>query len=218
MRQLNLWMIAAILTFCGATVLTSCSMEDDFIVPEHSQQPLVLTGDAAVEWTQAHMDSLVSTYLANCGNLLDPDLTRDMLSVIGYNRLNFRDYSAASWLIDSVVYIRLMDRAIEAGNKTIIFTMGMYGCGKTTSLNNNPGIREKADKAGVVYEGANSDLFYFDQKVAQSGGMGFTPSVIYVYNDAETGFTNCMERLIRTNRAVTYESHIRFFPAFQGRV
>ena len=44
--------------------------------------------------------------------------------------------------------------------KTIkVFTMGMYGCGKTTSLNNNPSIKEIANKAGVVYEGANSDLF-----------------------------------------------------------
>ena len=198
--------------------LASCSQEDNFIDPEQQPQPLVLKGEAAVEWTKAHLDSLVTVYLSDCGNLLDPDLTRDMLDKIGYNRLNFRDYSAASWLIDSVVYIRLMDRAIEAGNKTVVFTMGMYGCGKTTSLNNNPSIKEIADKAGVVYEGANSDLFYFDQKVVQCGEKGFTSSVIYVYNDAETGFTNCMERLIQTNRAVTYESYIRFVPTFQGRV
>ena len=198
--------------------LASCSQEDNFIEPEQQQQPLVLKGEAAVEWTRVHLDSLVTVYLTDCGNLLDPDQTRDMLNVIGYNRLNFRDYSAASWLIDSVVYIRLMDRAIEAGNKTVVFTMGMYGCGKTTSLNNNPSIKEIADKAGVVYEGANSDLFYFDQKVNQCGEKGFTSSVIYVYNDAETGFTNCMERLIQSNRAVTYESYVRFFPAFQGHV
>lgn len=217
MKRQTKWMLVAIL-LCGISMLTSCSKEDNFIEPEHYQQPLVLTGDAAVEWTKAHLDSLVNVYLADCGNLLDPDLTRDMLDVIGYNRLNFRDYSAASWLIDSVVYIRLMDRAIEAGNKTIVFTMGMYGCGKTTSLSNNPDIKEKADRAGVVYEGANSDLIYFDQKVVQCSEKGFTPSVIYVYNDAETGFTNCMERLIQSNRAVTCKSYIRFFPAFQGRV
>ena len=44
----------------------------------------------------------------------------------------------------------------------------------------------------------------FNRKVAQSKEKGFTPTVIYVYNDAETGYTNCMERLIASNRAVRY--------------
>ena len=66
-----------------------------------------------------------------------PDQTRDLLSCIGYTRLNVFDYREAGWVIDSVVLVRLMDRAAEANNKTILFTMGMYGCGKTTSINNN---------------------------------------------------------------------------------
>jgi hypothetical protein len=47
---------------------------------------------------------------------------------------------------------------------------------------------------------------------------GFAPHLIYVYNDAETGYTNCMERLIKSNRAVTCEAYISVFPQYQGRV
>ena len=145
MKAIQLWMLALILTISCSTVFTSCS-EDDDLIPPVEPQPLILKGQAAVEWTRNHLDSLVNVYMASCGNLLDPDMTRDLLKCIGYTRLNVLDYREAGWLIDSVVFIRLMDRATEADNKTILFTMGMYGCGKTTSLNNNPDLKKLADE------------------------------------------------------------------------
>lgn len=136
MKQFKFWLFSALLTISGSTMFVSCTQEDNPIsAPE---QPLVLTGQAAVEWTKAHLDSLVAVYLADCGNLLDPDNTRDLLKKIGYTRLNVMDYRASSHIIDSVVFYRLMDRAIEANNKTIVFTMGMYGCGKTARWHKAP--------------------------------------------------------------------------------
>ena len=209
-------MLVLVLAISSSTVLTSCSKDDNY-VPK-PEQPLVLKGEAAVAWTRAHLDSLVNVYMADCGNLLDPDMTRDLLKCIGYTRLNVFDYREAGWLIDSVVLVRLMDRATEANNKTILFTMGMYGCGKTTSINNNPDLKKLVEKAGVVSEGAYNNVKYFDGVVADMDKKGFESSLLYVYNDAETGYTNCMERLISSNRAVTCEPYISVFPQFQGRV
>ena len=216
MKRIQIWMLALVLTISNSTALTSCSKDDNDV--SKPEQPLVLTGQAAVEWTKAHIDSLVNVYMASCGNLLDPDMTRDLLSCIGYTRLNVLDYKNASWLIDSVVFIRLMDRAEAANNKTILFTMGMYGCGKTVSLNNNPELKKMADEVGVVSDGAYNSVAKFNKMVAQSVDRGFQPHLIYVYNDAETGYTNCMERLISANRAVTCEAYISVFPQYQGRV
>ena len=216
MKRIQIWMLALVLTISNSTALTSCSKDDNDV--SKPEQPLVLTGQAAVEWTKAHSDSLVNVYMASCGNLLDPDMTRDLLSCIGYTRLNVLDYKNASWLIDSVVFIRLMDRAEAANNKTILFTMGMYGCGKTVSLTNNPELKKMADEVGVVSDGAYNSVAKFDKMVAQSVDRGFQPHLIYVYNDAETGYTNCMERLISANRAVTCEAYISVFPQYQGRV
>ena len=213
-KTLWLWLLTAALTLASPTVLTSCSSDDSAPAP----QPVVLKGKAAVAWTKAHLDSLVNVYMADCGNLLDPDMTRDLLKCIGYTRLNVLDYREAGWLIDSVVFIRLMDRAAEANNKTILFTMGMYGCGKTASLNNNPDLKKLASEVGVISEGAYNNVTYFDQMVAQSGEKGFEPHLLYVYNDAETGFTNCLERLIASNRAVNFKSYVTVFPQFKGRV
>ena len=217
MKTIQLWMLALVLMISSSTALTSCS-KDDTLVPPSPAQPVILTGEAAVAWTRDHLDSLVNVYMADCGNLLDPDMTRDLLSCIGYTRLNVFDYREAGWLIDSVVLVRLIDRATEANNKTILFTMGMYGCGKTTSINNNPELKKLVDEAGVVSEGAYNNVKYFDGVVADMDKKGFESSLLYVYNDAETGYTNCMERLIHSNRAVTCEAYIAVFPQFQGRV
>lgn len=201
-------MSAVILTIISSTVLTSCS-KDNPIDPPPEPHPVILKGEAAVAWTRDHLDSLVNVYMADCGNLLDPDMTRDLLKCIGYTRLNVLDYREAGWMIDSVVFIRLMERATEANNKTILFTMGMYGCGKTTSINNNPEIKKLTDEVGVISEGAYNNVKYFDEMVEKSGARGFEPSLLYVYNDAETGYANCMERLIKSNRAVTCEANRR---------
>ena len=218
MKTIQLWLMALVLTMISSTVLTSCSKDDDDLFPPPASQPVVLTGQAAVEWTRDHLDSLVNVYMADCGNLLDPDMTRDLLKCIGYTRLNVMDYREAGWLIDSVVFIRLTDRAEAANNKTILFTMGMYGCGKTTSLNNNPDLKQLVSEVGVVSEGAYNNVKYFDETVEKMRKRGFAPHLIYVYNDAETGYTNCMERLIHSNRAVTCEAYISVFPQYQGRV
>jgi len=218
MKAIQLWMLSLVLIVSSSTVLTSCSKDDDNLLPPPTPQPVVLTGQAAVDWTRDHLDSLVNVYMADCGNLLDPDMTRDLLKCIGYTRLNVMDYREAGWLIDSVVFIRLMDRAEAANNKTILFTMGMYGCGKTTSLNNNPDLKQLVSEVGVVSEGAYNNVKYFDETVEKIKKRGFEPHLIFVYNDAETGYTNCMERLIQSNRAVTCEAYISVFPQYQGRV
>ena len=217
MKRTYVWMLVAIM-MCSQIVLTSCEQADNSVPqPEPSQKP-VLTGDAAVEWTKNHLDSLVNVYLADCGNKVDPDASRELLSCIGYTGLNVIDYLAAGDLIDSVAYVRLMDRAIEAGNKTIVFTMGMSGCGKSTGLRNNPTLEKQAKEAGVVYDAAFFTTGDFDKLIKKSNDKGLTPTLVYVYNDAETGFTNCVNRLIKTNRVIPYPTYVMFFPFYKGRI
>lgn len=149
---------------------------------------------------------------------MDPDASRALLSGIGYTGLNVIDYLTAGDLIDSVAYVRLMDRAIEAGNKTIVFTMGMSGCGKSTGLRNNPTLEKQANEDGVVYDAAFFTTGDFDKLVKKSNDKGLTPTLVYVYNDAETGFTNCVKRLIATNRVIPYPTYVMFFPFYKGRI
>ena len=91
MKTIQLWVSALILAVSSSTILTSCS-KDTPVIPPSEPQPVILKGEAAVAWTREHLDSLVNVYMADCGNLLDPDMTRDLLKCIGYNRLNVLDY------------------------------------------------------------------------------------------------------------------------------
>lgn len=217
MKRTYVWMLIAVM-LCSQIVLTSCDQADNPVPQPEPSKKLVLTGDAAVEWTKNHLDSLVNVYLADCGNKVDPDASRALLSCIGYTGLNVIDYLAAGDLIDSVAYVRLMDRAIEAGNKTIVFTMGMSGCGKSTGLRNNPTLQKQANEAGVVYDAAFFTTGDFDKLIKKSNDKGQTPTLVYVYNDAETGFTNCVKRLIATNRVIPYPTYVMFFPFYKGRI
>ena len=86
MKAIQLWIMVLVLTLSSSAVLTSCT-KDDPVYPRPTPQPVILKGEAAVEWTKNHLDSLVNVYMADCGNLLDPDMTRDLLKCIGILRV-----------------------------------------------------------------------------------------------------------------------------------
>lgn len=179
---------------------------------------LVITGDAAYKWVGEHLDSLASSYLMKSGNILDPDNIREELKCIGYNGLNVTDYIMASRQIDSLVLARLIDRAEAEGNKTIFFMMGSTASGKSTALRNNPKLKELAHSAGLVYDGAFISIPSFESRLKMVQDRGFKASIVFVHNDPITGFTNMINRLIRSNRAMSRYYYVYCYPLFKGRI
>ena len=147
---------------------------------------LVITGRAAYQWVGEHLDSLANSYLMKGGNILDPDDVREELKSIGYNGLNVTDYIMASRQIDSLVLMRLIDRAEAEGNRTVFFMMGPTAAGKSTALRNNPKLKEMASKAGLVYDGAFISIPSFESRLKMVQDRGFKASIVYVHNDPET--------------------------------
>ena len=179
---------------------------------------LVITGDAAYKWVGEHLDSLANSYLNKSGNILDPDNIREELKCIGYNGLNVTDYIMASRQIDSLVLARLLDRAETEGNKTIFFMMGSTASGKSTALRNNPKLKELAHSAGLVYDGAFISIPSFESRLKMVQDRGFEASIVFVHNDPITGFTNMINRLIRSNRAMSRYYYVYCYPLFKGRI
>lgn len=179
---------------------------------------LVLTGDAAYQWVAEHLDSLAESYLMKSGKILDPDNVREELKTIGYNGLNVTDYIMASRQIDSLVLIKLLTRAETEGNKTIFFMMGSTAAGKSTALRNNPGLKELVNSAGLVYDGAFISIPSFESRLKMVQDRGFKASIVFVHNDPVTGFTNMVNRLIRSNRAMSHYYYVYCYPRFQGRI
>ena len=179
---------------------------------------LVITGDAAYKWVGDHLDSLANSYLNKSGNILDPDNIREELKCIGYNGLNVTDYIMASRQIDSLVLARLLDRAETEGNKTIFFMMGSTAAGKSTALRNNPQLKELVNSAGLVYDGAFISIPSFESRLKMVQDRGFKASIVFVHNDPITGFTNMINRLIRSNRAMSRYYYVYCYPLFKGRI
>jgi hypothetical protein len=151
-------------------------------------------------------------------NILDPDNVREELKSIGYNGLNVTDYIMASRQIDSLVLMKLIVRAEAEGNKTVFFMMGPTAAGKSTALRNNPKLKEMASKAGLVYDGAFISIPSFESRLKMVQDRGFKASIVYVHNDPETGFTNMINRIIRSNRAMSLYYYVYCYPLFQGRI
>jgi len=181
-------------------------------------EKVILKGDAAYKWIGEHLDSLADSYLAKNGNILDPDIVREELKTIGYNGLNVTDYIMGSRQIDSLVLIRLLDRAESKGNKTIFFMMGSTAAGKSTALRNNPELKAMVEKAGLVYDGAFISVPSFETRLKMVQERGFKAGIVFVHNDPETGFTNMIKRLMRSNRAMSHYYYVYCYPLFQGRI
>ena len=179
---------------------------------------LVITGDAAYKWVGEPLDSLASSYLMKSGNILDPDNIREELKCIGYNGLNVTDYIMASRQIDSLVLARLIDRAEAEGKKSIFFMMGSTAAGKSTALRNNPRLKELVNSAGLVYDGAFISIPSFESRLKMIQDRGFKASIVFVHNDPITGFTNMINRLIRSNRAMSRYYYAYCYPLFKGRI
>lgn len=201
----------------GHTVLLAASISDADCCKKDTAK-LVLTGDAAYQWIGEHLDSLAESYLAKNGNILDPDIVRDELKTIGYNGLNVTDYIMGSRQIDSLVLIKLLDRAEIAGNKTIYFMMGCTAAGKSTALRNNPDMKAMVERAGLVYDGAFISVPSFETRLKMVQDRGFKAGIVFVHNDPITGFTNMINRLIRTNRAMSHYYYVYSYPLFHGRI
>lgn len=202
----------------GHTVLSAASISDADCCCKKDTAKLVLTGDAAYQWIGEHLDSLAESYLAKNGNILDPDIVRDELKTIGYNGLNVTDYIMGSRQIDSLVLIKLLDRAEIAGNKTIYFMMGSTAAGKSTALRNNPDMKAMVERAGLVYDGAFISVPSFETRLKMVQDRGFKAGIVFVHNDPITGFTNMINRLIRTNRAMSHYYYVYSYPLFHGRI
>ena len=178
----------------------------------------ILIGDDAYQWVAEHLDSLADSYLMENGKILDPDIVREELKTIGYNGLNVTDYIMASRQIDSLVLIKLLIRAEAEGNKTIFFTMGSTAAGKSTALRNNPDLKELVNSAGLVYDGAFISISSFETRLKMVQDRGFKACIVFVHNDPETGFSNMITRLIRSNRTMSYYYYVLCYPLFQGRI
>ena len=177
-------------------------------------QPTLLSG-AATEWAKPRMGLLIDKYLATAGNKLDPDEFRQVFQPIGYYGGNILDYREAEKMVVDSLYTVMLDRAARNGKNTMTIITGAPGSGKSTAARQ---LNLKGE--GLVYDaalsGGTSRLENVIQRAKAKGLDKIT--VMLVYNDILTCYTNSINRGKNTNRFCTIDYLMQSFEDNKGKI
>lgn len=211
------------LAIVAMMMTTACKTNTNVVATSNEVQKTTETGtlyDAdAVNWTYAHMDSLVDVVLSTTGNTRNPDDTREVYRSIGYDGRNVPRYGDAEDVLDSVVLCRLIDNAKAKGLKSAVLLSGNSGAGKTSSIKLNPDIYEMVQKAGIVLDETFAKKKKLDAMLARLKSEGFTDiTVIQVYNTPLQSYKNIANRYLHNGRAIGYNYLLKAYPNLEGRV
>lgn len=183
--------VAAILMMATTlTLFTGCKTQQQATSSIESPQPTLINNDAK-QWAEAHTTPLINKYMATAGNKIDPDEMRLLFRPIGYdggsNTIYYRD--AERYLVDTL-YSVMLERAIKAGNTSIVIFTGPSASGKSTATKSMD-----FSKKGLVYDAAFNSYKKLSKaiKKAQKAGMKDV-QVIAIYNTIRNCFKNSVDR------------------------
>lgn len=177
-------------------------------------QPTLLSG-AATEWAKPRMGLLIDKYLATAGNKLDPDEFRQVFQPIGYYGGNILAYREAEKMIVDSLYTVMLDRAIRNGKNTMTIITGAPGSGKSTAARQ---LNLKGE--GLIYDAALSGgTARLDNVIQRAKAKGINKiTVMLVYNDILTCYTNSINRGKNSNRFCTIDYLMQSFEDNKGKI
>jgi Zeta toxin len=153
-------------------------------------------------YLEEHTDEAVARYKAKYGKEIDTDNARELSADYAPGGPDAEDpatirartkWSEAveepSRALSKELYRRSL-RSIPAPNqrKQVIFTAGGAGVGKTTSIEQVPGLARAVDAAEIIYDTTLSHVKSAMAEVEQALAAGRVVSIIYVYRDPIDAF------------------------------
>lgn len=149
-----------------------------------------------------HPNSLVEEYIQKYGSHVNADNGMSMFK--GYNGTNTLDYSKAGGNLAKLAYNRLLTDHINDGNKTVLFSAGGTGSGKSTA------VRDEASDYAVRFDSTMSDYKRAEGNIKKALDKGYAVDINYVYRDPIEAYTNgVLRRYIDGEaRTVPIKAHI----------
>jgi len=148
---------------------------------------------------EAHPEAFLQEYLRLHGNQINTDLAKELwpdfvASPEGRIKSSNAIYAPAKRLA-SLAYERLLAEAPSAGRrKTVLFTAGGPGAGKSTAIAGVPTAQQAQDAAHIVVDGTLSDYRLAKEMIDRARGAGHTVKVIYVHRPAALAAVGTMLR------------------------
>ena len=183
---------------------------------------------AAFEVEEAYFDRLKNDYsnLKNeyaalketkGGRILNTDEARELSPDYRADRTRSADVHEPSSELVKKIYEEKLSQPVPPGNeKTVIFTAGGTGAGKTTGLRAAEEVNEEVQKAQIVYDTNMSSFASADKKIQQALKANRDVHIIYTYRDPIDALENGalerasrMEREMGTGRTVPLKEHLK---------
>jgi hypothetical protein len=108
------------------------------------------------------------------------------------------------------VYRRALAQIPPANQRQqVIFTAGGAGAGKTTSIQQIPGLTQAVEAAEIIYDTTLSSLKTSTERIGQAISAGRMVSIIFVYRDPIDSFVaGVLPRAERTGRSLPLEAFL----------
>ncbi|MDO9155044.1 MAG: hypothetical protein Q7U47_15270 [Paludibacter sp.] len=135
---------------------------DEFTVKQNNAK----TPQEALEWSEKNSESIIQDYISKNGNILDPDIVREVFKKIGYGGRNVPLYRIAEKYMTEKIYDRMLR---DAKVKTIVFKTGVGGSGKTKATTNYD-----LTKKGIIFDSAFNAFSSLDAVIKKALDKTFT--------------------------------------------
>jgi hypothetical protein len=175
------------------------------------------------EYLEKHTDEAIARYAKKYGKEINTDNVRELSTDYAPGGLDADDpetkaartkWSAAvhepSTAFAREIYRRALAKTPTSNQrKQVIFTGGGAGAGKTTSIQQVPGLPQAVEAAEIVYDTTLSSLKSSTDRIAQAVAAGRMVSVIFVYRDPIDSFVGgVLPRATRTGRILPLEAFL----------
>lgn len=175
-------------------------------------------------YLEDHTDEAVARYIKKYGKDIDTDNVRELSIDYSPGGLEAADDPAAraariNWsaavqepssALSKEIYRRALQKVPASGQRgQVVFTAGGAGAGKTTSIQQIPGVTRALDEAEIIYDTTLSRFDSAKERVAQALAAGRTVSIVFVYRDPIDSFVGgVLPRAERTGRTLPLEAFL----------
>src|SRR5438094_5586449 len=154
------------------------------------------------EYLEKHTDEAIARYTKKYGKEINTDNARELSVDYAPGGPDADDpatnaarskWSAAvqepASAFSKEIYRRALGKVPAPGQrKQVVFTAGGAGVGKTTSIQQMPGLARAVEAAEIIYDTTLSSLKSSMERIAQAVAAGRAVSIIFVYRDPIDSF------------------------------
>ena len=150
--------------------------------------------------------------------LIDPDLIRDVLDCMGYDRTNVLEYKRYGNQLCDQIFDYAVKEVSTQKDKSILFLTGNPAAGKGHALKDEKISADiNLNEHSIIYDSPMSDFEWGSKCIKDLLNKEFKVDYVQVYNDFHTSYKNMIDRGLKEGRFVDFEFFMKSFTDQKNR-